>query len=265
MKFTAITCPQCGYEQSIGIPERGVKALHKCDNCKVVLSSPNPEINCIICAYGTEDCPGRALGHPSHQGIRWNKVTWYSKIVAVILFVLVYMVGFWLGTEYQITANDIISMQTERQAVALSMSHSKARRVLGVTTENRKAVYWINVSEPNPHIEDCSGAPIPVYLDEELSLEEIIDLQLSEERTIDRLTAHTNPLAKTDFEVDVVAENEDGKVVALTGSIDDLSFCEQIQVISQLQAIIKQEHLDVPVEVTLNNATLFIVPAESSL
>lgn len=262
MRFTSLTCPQCGYEQSVGIPERGVKALHKCDSCKVVLSSPDTSINCIICAYGTEDCPGRALGHAGHQKIRWNKVTWYSKVIAVILFVLVYVVGFWLGTEYQIASSEIISLQTERQVIARDISRQRATRVLGVATEKKQAVYWIDVSKGNPFVEECSGATEPKHLESVLSLEELIDKQLLEEKTIDRLTGFTNPLAKTDLMVDAILRNDDSYVVTLVGSIDELSFCEQIQAISQLQAVIKQESLTVPVEVNLNGAALFVVPAE---
>jgi hypothetical protein len=32
------------------------------------------------------------------MSIQWNTVTWYSKIVAVILFVATFFLGFWLGT-----------------------------------------------------------------------------------------------------------------------------------------------------------------------
>lgn len=32
--------------------------------------------------------------------IQWNKVTWYSKLVAVILFLLVFLVAFKLGYGY---------------------------------------------------------------------------------------------------------------------------------------------------------------------
>jgi hypothetical protein len=32
------------------------------------------------------------------MNIEWNKVTWYSKIIAVILFVGTFFIGFWLGT-----------------------------------------------------------------------------------------------------------------------------------------------------------------------
>ena len=31
--------------------------------------------------------------------IEWNKVTWYSKLAAVIIFVGVFFLGFWLGTQ----------------------------------------------------------------------------------------------------------------------------------------------------------------------
>lgn len=33
--------------------------------------------------------------------IQWNKVTWYSKLVAVVLFVGVFFLGFYLGREYE--------------------------------------------------------------------------------------------------------------------------------------------------------------------
>lgn len=32
--------------------------------------------------------------------IEWNKVTWYSKLLAVILFVAVFFLGFYLGAEF---------------------------------------------------------------------------------------------------------------------------------------------------------------------
>ncbi|HEY5587408.1 MAG TPA: hypothetical protein VIK86_00470 [Candidatus Paceibacterota bacterium] len=31
--------------------------------------------------------------------IEWNKVTWYSKLIAVIVFVITFYVGFYLGKE----------------------------------------------------------------------------------------------------------------------------------------------------------------------
>ena len=31
--------------------------------------------------------------------IEWNKVTWYSKLLAVLLFIATFYIGFWLGTQ----------------------------------------------------------------------------------------------------------------------------------------------------------------------
>lgn len=31
--------------------------------------------------------------------IEWNKVTWYSKLIAVVVFVVTFYVGFYLGKE----------------------------------------------------------------------------------------------------------------------------------------------------------------------
>ena len=34
--------------------------------------------------------------------IQWNKVTWYSKLLALILFVALPFIGFYLGIKYEI-------------------------------------------------------------------------------------------------------------------------------------------------------------------
>jgi hypothetical protein len=33
--------------------------------------------------------------------IEWNKVTWYSKLFAVLLFFIVLLVGMYIGSEFQ--------------------------------------------------------------------------------------------------------------------------------------------------------------------
>ncbi len=33
--------------------------------------------------------------------IEWNKVTWYSKVIAVVLFVATFAVAFYFGTQYE--------------------------------------------------------------------------------------------------------------------------------------------------------------------
>lgn len=263
MRFTSITCPKCGFEQSVSVPEQGTKALFKCDNCREVVGTPNGSVyECVICAYGNDECPNRALGHANHQKIRWNKVTWYSKVIAVILFVLVYIVGFWLGTEYQSAATDIVSLQNESQKIAVNLAHNKSSRVLGVTTEDLGyAIYWIDTNQQNPFIDECKGAPTAKYSNSKPSLNDLLNLQLIDARSIDRLTGYTNPLAKTSMVLDEISNSENETTIKISGDIESLSFCEQIQVISQLQAVIRQAVTNKDVKVVLNNADLFIVPA----
>ncbi len=33
--------------------------------------------------------------------IQWNRVTWYSKLAAVIVFVATFVLAFWLGMQWQ--------------------------------------------------------------------------------------------------------------------------------------------------------------------
>ena len=35
------------------------------------------------------------------MSIEWKRVTWYSQIVAIILFVLVFIFGFYIGRRYE--------------------------------------------------------------------------------------------------------------------------------------------------------------------
>ena len=37
--------------------------------------------------------------------IEWNKVTWYSSLFAVILYLAVFYIGFYFGTEYAKVTN----------------------------------------------------------------------------------------------------------------------------------------------------------------
>ncbi|HRY52697.1 MAG TPA: MliC family protein [Candidatus Portnoybacteria bacterium] len=32
--------------------------------------------------------------------IQWNQITWYSKLTAVVVFLIVFALGFWLGYQY---------------------------------------------------------------------------------------------------------------------------------------------------------------------
>lgn len=43
--------------------------------------------------------------------IAWNSVTWYSKLIALILFIALPFIGFWLGTQYGAASARLASQQ----------------------------------------------------------------------------------------------------------------------------------------------------------
>ncbi len=44
--------------------------------------------------------------------IEWNKVTWYSKFLAIVLFLFVFALAFWLGVEYRDVKNEVDNIKT---------------------------------------------------------------------------------------------------------------------------------------------------------
>ena len=36
------------------------------------------------------------------MAIKWNKVTWYSKLIAVVVYVVTLGIGIYIGMQYQI-------------------------------------------------------------------------------------------------------------------------------------------------------------------
>ena len=45
--------------------------------------------------------------------IQWNKVTWYSKVAALIIYVGTFALAFYLGRMYEATHPDYVFMQQE--------------------------------------------------------------------------------------------------------------------------------------------------------
>jgi hypothetical protein len=43
--------------------------------------------------------------------VQWNKVTWYSKLIAVILFMIVFWFGLWLGMQYQHASDQLQNIE----------------------------------------------------------------------------------------------------------------------------------------------------------
>lgn len=44
--------------------------------------------------------------------IEWNEVTWYSKLLAVLLFFIVLMIGIYIGSEFQKWYISDLALQT---------------------------------------------------------------------------------------------------------------------------------------------------------
>ena len=66
--------------------------------------------------------------------IEWNKVTWYSKLLAAILFIVVLYVGFVLGMQYQ-SVLDTASTPI-LQGITGSQSISSTTSLLSTTSQN---------------------------------------------------------------------------------------------------------------------------------
>jgi len=68
------------------------------------------------------------------MSIEWNKVTWYSKILAVVLFVAVFWIGFHLGSfsksTDKVTPKETATVPTEQE--------KKTTPAVSISTKNIK-------------------------------------------------------------------------------------------------------------------------------
>lgn len=67
---------------------------------------------------------------PTQNRIKWNAVTWYSKVLAVIMFLLVLLLGFYIGKQYEslkYISSDILktTFETENKTPVLTESAAK--------------------------------------------------------------------------------------------------------------------------------------------
>jgi hypothetical protein len=67
------------------------------------------------------------------SNIEWNKVTWYSKLIALVIFIVLPFFGFWLGIQY----GEMVA------PLAVTSSSSGGSSVTGPATSN----YFSNVAE----------------------------------------------------------------------------------------------------------------------
>ena len=85
--------------------------------------------------------------------ITWNKVTWYSKLVALILFVALPFIGFWLGAKYGETVAPLY-----QASIPTSSS----------TTSSGEPAYYSNVAEWQTDQRPDAGLTIAYPIDFEV-------------------------------------------------------------------------------------------------
>lgn len=87
--------------------------------------------------------PG-ALQEEKRQGIKWSEVTWYSKTLALALFVALPFVGFYLGAQYQKIAGGIeiigSAVSPSSSAAAQTEENNAANQTGGQNAQGQQAV-----------------------------------------------------------------------------------------------------------------------------
>ncbi|WP_299938141.1 GDCCVxC domain-containing (seleno)protein [uncultured Pelagimonas sp.] len=51
-----LTCPECGFAETLEMPQDACRWFHECTACGVVLK-PRAGDCCVFCSYGTVRCP----------------------------------------------------------------------------------------------------------------------------------------------------------------------------------------------------------------
>jgi len=76
--------------------------------------------------------------------IEWNKVTWYSKLLAVILFLVVLALGFYIGALYEMVKvqNDALStsIQNTSQIVSATFTCDAGKSLQAVFYDDKATV-----------------------------------------------------------------------------------------------------------------------------
>lgn len=53
---STLTCPQCGFAETLTMPTDACLWFHECPACHALLK-PKPGDCCVFCSYGTVPCP----------------------------------------------------------------------------------------------------------------------------------------------------------------------------------------------------------------
>ncbi|MEQ8322001.1 MAG: GDCCVxC domain-containing (seleno)protein [Rhodospirillales bacterium] len=68
IKLTSmLTCPMCGFRESLSMPTDACIYFHECSNCSEMLK-PKPGDCCVFCSYADTPCPPRQGGDPCCDG-----------------------------------------------------------------------------------------------------------------------------------------------------------------------------------------------------
>ena len=89
--------------------------------------------------------------------IKWNEVTWYSKIIALAMFIIFPIIAFYLGIQYEKSANP-----KEISAITYSNPCKLGEVALfegGFFSSCQKSSEGNKINTPNSHINANSTAP----------------------------------------------------------------------------------------------------------
>ncbi len=83
--------------------------------------------------------------------IEWNKVTWYSKFIAIALFLFVFALAFWLGVEYRGVKNEVdeIKISNVSQPIPEKTSTTYINEKYGFEFEYPREVKYKSIESPS--------------------------------------------------------------------------------------------------------------------
>lgn len=92
--------------------------------------------------------------------IQWNKVTWYSKLIALVLFVALPFIGFYYGTQYGKTLGSIAQVTATGSTTTTGAAQN---------SDNNLSPYYSNIAEWQTDFDAAGGFAIsyPIDFDEQ--------------------------------------------------------------------------------------------------
>jgi len=64
-----LTCPYCGHQEEIEMPDNACQYYYECPACKQLLKPKSGDC-CVFCSYGTVPCPPIQLDQNRNQAER---------------------------------------------------------------------------------------------------------------------------------------------------------------------------------------------------